>query len=86
MSEWMGRASCRGNTAMFYRLGGVAARKPALTMCADCPVQTDCLEAAMALGVNGVGLGGYGVWGGMTGKQRRELNQQRKGLGRRAAA
>ncbi len=39
----------------------------ALSICATCPVQLECLEYALEARER------YGVWGGMTEKQRRRL-------------
>ena len=41
--------------------------KPAKKVCADCPVQALCLEYALAHDER------YGVWGGLSERERREL-------------
>jgi len=78
---WREHALCRGKTDLFYKHGPLSVRKPAFDICEQCTVRTECLETAMDLGVNGVGLGKFGVWGGTTRKERQELNRKRKGLG-----
>ena len=47
-----------------------AAQRKAATMCRDCPVKAECLADALDNEVE------FGVWGGMTERQRRALLKQ----------
>lgn len=47
--------------------GAAAARR----ICADCPIKIECAERALDLGID------FGVWGGMTERERRALKKQR---------
>lgn len=73
--SWRDRAACRGwDTHRFY-VGKDAAQPPVdiLELCLSCPVRPRCLNEAMQNYE-------YGIWGGTTEKQRRQLrrNYQRK--------
>ena len=67
-TEWHDSATCRGEAGRdFYPpFGGerkrerLAREQRAKTVCAACPVRTQCLEHAIASGER------YGVWGGLT--------------------
>lgn len=71
--EWRLYAECGpGDTDLFYSKDPVE-KRAALAMCHDCPVRRDCLAEAMEQ-ETGVDLHGrYGIRGGMTPVQRREL-------------
>ncbi|HEY4614884.1 MAG TPA: WhiB family transcriptional regulator [Citricoccus sp.] len=71
--EWRLYAECGpGNTDLFYSKDPVE-KRAALAICHDCPVRRDCLAEAMEQ-ETGVDLHGrYGIRGGMTPVQRREL-------------
>jgi WhiB family redox-sensing transcriptional regulator len=45
----------------------------AKALCAECPIRLECLEYALAADEE------YGVWGGLSPVERRQLKQQRKG-------
>ena len=66
-ASWMDHAACanRGNRR-FYS-DDEAVQLAAISVCAECPVQQDCLNYALN------GEEPYGVWGGLTPKQRRQL-------------
>lgn len=73
---WVSRAACRGmDTALFFPAqGGEVAG--VVAVCEGCPVRSECLEHAME-------HEHFGVWGGMSGKQRLRLRRQRGGERRR---
>ena len=49
--------------------------RTAIRICGDCPVQTQCLHAAMRL-EQGMGLKSrFGIWGGLTPTQRANLDR-----------
>ncbi|WP_040480192.1 WhiB family transcriptional regulator [Longispora albida] len=86
---WLTRAACRnGDPDALYVTG--AAQHEAKRVCAGCPVRFRCLAEALDSGDE------YGVWGGMTERERRALRRKHpevtswraqiaKALGQRAA-
>jgi WhiB family transcriptional regulator, redox-sensing transcriptional regulator len=66
--DWQYRAACRGMDPAIFQpeRGEIKKIRLALKVCADCPVQAECLT----YGLNER----YGIWGGLSGKQRRRLN------------
>lgn len=77
--DWMDNAACRGeDTVTFFgpELIGSGSNgrpwdtRPAKAICAACPVREDCLSFAIAEGIR------YGVWGGMSPKQRQKLSAE----------
>jgi WhiB family redox-sensing transcriptional regulator len=77
--EWMLRGACRGAPAEWFIGESDGDDDPpypsadALALCDRCPVQATCLEWAMAHDE-------YGVWGGTTRYQRRQLLRPRERL------
>lgn len=69
-SEWSSDAACtrRDAEALFAR---GAAQNLAKLMCRTCPVQLQCLVDALDNHVE------FGVWGGLTERERRALLKQR---------
>lgn len=68
--EWQSRAACRGMEPGIFmpERGEVAKVNLARRICAGCPVRVECLD---------YGIGErFGIWGGMSGKQRRALNRK----------
>lgn len=71
---WRRRAACQGkDPELFFPVGSAG---PALTqiaeakkICARCPVLRACLVFAMATGQE------YGIWGGLTEDERRQLRR-----------
>ena len=71
---WRRRAACRGeDPELFFPVGSAG---PALAqiagakkICARCPVLRACLMFAMAAGQE------YGIWGGLTEDERRQLRR-----------
>jgi WhiB family redox-sensing transcriptional regulator len=76
--QWMAWGICRDEpTETFFPLRGEDSR-PAKAVCARCPVQTECLEHALANDqVAGCQL--QGIWGGKSGRERRTILQGRRG-------
>lgn len=62
---WAQQAKCKGQAPdQFFVRGSQQARK-ALRLCSRCVVREECLEYAIAEGMD------YGIWGGLTERQRR---------------
>ena len=69
---WADLSACRGEPlTLFYPPSG---RRPteALAICARCPVRVDCLEYAIEHHQH------WGVWGGMTERQRFDEKRRRR--------
>lgn len=67
---WSEHAACKGRTALFFPVGeDPESYKPALAICAVCPVRDECLADALAKGEMD------GVRGEMTPADRRQLHR-----------
>ncbi|WP_323187775.1 WhiB family transcriptional regulator [Streptomyces sp. NBC_01264] len=73
---WQGEAACRelGSRLFFHPTGEERAEREARNaaakdVCALCPVQRACLRHALEVGEP------FGVWGGLTAHERRELRR-----------
>ena len=66
---WVARARCRSADPDELFVRGAAQRRAAV-ICRDCPVVTECLADALDNEIE------FGVWGGMTERQRRALLKQ----------
>lgn len=66
-SQWVTRASCRGGDPDVLFVRGAEQRGVAAAVCGRCPVKTQCLADALDNRVE------FGVWGGLTERQRRAL-------------
>lgn len=70
--DWHDHAACAGvDPDLFFPSRGASTRE-AKAVCAGCPVRSDCLEAAMAGGEK------FGIWGGMSERERRRLRRERR--------
>jgi WhiB family redox-sensing transcriptional regulator len=71
---WRKQAACRGlDPVIFYPNAEFEEdAEPAKAVCAQCPVQSDCLEHALSVREKD------GVWGGATEKERRRIIRQRR--------
>lgn len=75
--NWKQDAACLGLDSEIFmpsKLRGEGSKwsaKEALDICARCEVTEQCLDLSLHLGVYD------GVWGGMTGTQRRKMRKQR---------
>jgi WhiB family redox-sensing transcriptional regulator len=67
---WAAFAVCRDRDPDAFFPLTPAGESDAIRVCQGCPVQMDCLEFALEAKVR------FGVWGGMTEKQRRALERQ----------
>ncbi|AIG63539.1 WhiB family transcriptional regulator [Corynebacterium atypicum] len=63
---WVTRAKCRGLDPEALFVKG-ARQRQAATFCQGCPVRAMCLADALDNGIE------FGVWGGLTERQRRAL-------------
>ncbi|MQA85036.1 MAG: WhiB family transcriptional regulator [Streptosporangiales bacterium] len=71
---WEEAAACaRVDPGLFYPGQGGTVR-PALRVCAACPVRRECLRFAIENGEL------YGVWGGLSEEQRRRLRRRARQL------
>lgn len=85
--EWQYQGACRNlDTEQFFHpegeRGGTRRRRDdaAKAICTQCPVITQCREYALAVQEP------YGVWGGLTQEERRELIRQRREEAQRLTA
>ena len=77
--EWQRRANCMGvDPDLFFPERGASTRE-AKEVCRGCVVREDCLEYALENAEK------FGIWGGMSERERRRLRRARA-LSRRAAA
>jgi WhiB family redox-sensing transcriptional regulator len=70
VSEWISVAACRGTNPDELFVQG-AAQNRAKAVCMTCRVRTECLADALDHRVE------FGVWGGMTERERRALLRRR---------
>lgn len=64
---WATFAACRDEVGMTFFPQNKVEERTALAICGICPVQEDCLDHALETNER------FGVWGGKTEKQRRQL-------------
>ena len=69
-SDWTSEAACRGSDPDTLFVQG-AAQNRAKAVCLGCEVRTECLADALDNRVE------FGVWGGMTERERRALLRRR---------
>ena len=75
---WWGLANCLGvDPDLFFPERGASTRE-AKEVCRGCVVRGDCLEYALTHGEK------FGIWGGMSERERRRVRRQRS-LARREA-
>ncbi len=68
---WYVKANCMGvNPDLFFPERGASTRE-AKTVCKGCVVKEDCLEYALKTGER------FGIWGGMSERERRKLRRER---------
>jgi WhiB family redox-sensing transcriptional regulator len=68
-SRWVSKARCRSTDPDEFFVHGAAQRKAAV-ICQHCPVVAECLAYALDNQME------FGVWGGMTERQRRVVLKQ----------
>ena len=77
--DWQNKANCMGvDPDLFFPERGASTRE-AKEVCRGCVVREDCLEYALANGEK------FGIWGGLSERERRRLRRARA-MSRRAAA
>ena len=77
--RWQEEANCLGvDPDLFFPERGASTRE-AKAVCRSCEVRVDCLEYALAHGEK------FGIWGGMSERERRRIRRQRA-LARRGLA
>lgn len=70
--SWQKDAACRGvNPELFFPTRGDDTRV-ASRICSSCPVREECLEYAISH------VEKFGIWGGLSERERRRLRRQRK--------
>ena len=74
--QWHERAACRDvdNPDVFFPEAGQSSG-PAKSLCAGCPVRAVCLEWS----IENHRQAEFGIWGGMTEKERRAERKRRRG-------
>jgi WhiB family redox-sensing transcriptional regulator len=69
--SWQARANCMGvDPELFFPERGASTRE-AKEVCRGCVVREDCLEFAIANGEK------FGIWGGMSERERRRVRRAR---------
>ena len=77
---WQEKANCKGaNADLFFPERGASTRK-AKGICAACQVRIECLEYALTEGEK------FGIWGGLSERERRRIRKQRAITARRTIA
>ncbi|MCH2426657.1 MAG: WhiB family transcriptional regulator [Acidimicrobiales bacterium] len=77
-TDWKDYSNCLGvDPDLFFPERGASTRE-AKEVCRSCVVQNDCLEYALQNGEK------FGIWGGMSERERRRIRRQRA-LERQAA-
>jgi WhiB family redox-sensing transcriptional regulator len=70
-SRWQERANCLGvDPDLFFPERGASTRE-AKSVCRGCEVRLECLEYALAQGEK------FGIWGGLSERERRRVRRQR---------
>lgn len=78
--EWQDGANCKGaNADLFFPERGASTRN-AKSICRECQVRLDCLEFAITTGEK------FGIWGGMSERERRRVRRERQIAAQRAAS
>jgi WhiB family redox-sensing transcriptional regulator len=77
--SWIEDAACKDypdKEVFFPSRGDTLNLAKARTICMGCPVRVECLEYALASETGN--RTASGVWGGLSGKQRRKIAEQRR--------
>ena len=69
-ARWRELAACRGADLEVFFPGRGESAGPARRVCAACPVRQACLDYAISNRIS------YGIWGGLTGRERRALQSR----------
>ena len=77
--SWQDDANCRGADAdLFFPERGASTRK-AKAICGACEVKADCLDYAIEMGEK------FGIWGGLSERERRRVRRERQIAQRRVS-
>lgn len=77
--SWQDYANCRGADAdLFFPERGASTRK-AKSICGECQVRAECLDFAIEIGEK------FGIWGGMSERERRKVRRERQIAARRVS-
>jgi WhiB family redox-sensing transcriptional regulator len=77
---WQDGANCKGaNADLFFPERGASTRT-AKGICRECSVRADCLEFAITTGEK------FGIWGGMSERERRRVRKERQIAAQRRAS
>ncbi|WKZ82239.1 MAG: WhiB family transcriptional regulator [Acidimicrobiia bacterium] len=77
--SWQAGANCTGaNADLFFPERGASTRV-AKSICRECSVKEACLEFAITTGEK------FGIWGGMSERERRRVRRERHIAARRAS-
>ena len=69
--SWQDKASCSGADAdLFFPERGASTRQ-AKAICGECEVRVECLEFALQHSEK------FGIWGGLSERERRKIRKQR---------
>jgi WhiB family redox-sensing transcriptional regulator len=69
---WQDQANCKGaNADLFFPERGASTRT-AKGICRECQVRPECLEFAITTGEK------FGIWGGMSERERRRVRRERQ--------
>ena len=78
--QWQDQANCLGvDPDLFFPERGASTRE-AKEVCRGCVVKQDCLEYALATGEK------FGIWGGMSERERRKIRRKQREEGAGTAA
>jgi WhiB family redox-sensing transcriptional regulator len=70
--SWQDGANCTGaNADLFFPERGASTRA-AKAICRECQVRAECLEFAIVTGEK------FGIWGGMSERERRRVRKERQ--------
>ena len=69
--SWQDLANCRGADADLFFPERGASTRTAKQICRECSVREDCLEFAI------VSSEKFGIWGGLSERERRKIRRQR---------
>jgi WhiB family redox-sensing transcriptional regulator len=76
---WQTQARCREYDPELFFSAGSRSERRAKAICGLCPVADQCLSFAIESGVE------FGVWGGLSGRERRSLRRRTRKLPARLA-
>jgi WhiB family redox-sensing transcriptional regulator len=78
--SWHDRANCKGaNADLFFPERGASTRS-AKAICRECQARGDCLEFALRSGEK------FGIWGGLSERERRRVRRERQVASARRAS